>query len=87
MYLLVVLDPVPPLLLHLLHDLVALVLEHLRLDHLPRSLEVIHVLHARLPSLLLRFLHPLDRVPQLLLSGHRPTSHAQEKELLQAEAL
>jgi hypothetical protein len=87
MKLLVILNPVTPLLLHLFHNLVALITDEILLDDVSSCLEVIHEFHASLPALLLGLSHALERVSNLLLDGHGTSCHAQEVEFLLSELL
>jgi hypothetical protein len=84
MLLLVVLDPITSLLLHLLHDVVTFVLKDFILLDLPSRFEVIHVLHAGLPALILYRFHLLQGVLGLFHCGLRPARHAKEEHLFLA---
>ena len=87
MFLLPVLNPIAALLFHLLHELISFIANHIALDDISGSLEVIHELHTGLSSILLCLKHLSDRVSHLILMSHRSAGHSEEVKFLLAQFL
>ena len=86
MDLFVILDPVSALLLHLLHDFIALIFQDLGFNNFAGNFKIVHELHASLTPFLLSILHSLNGIAHLLLNSHGPAGHAQEEKLFLADA-